>query len=192
MKNKIIFSIVMFFLSISLFSQETNTFGDVEDEINSFLGFSLTSSGGGGLVHFALIRRLYNGKMEVTQISRDKFFRIAQGKESNAANPKLINFFKKYNIKDSIVYELWRLRYKEYPYQTLNRMGSGWAMIDTTYKSENIRASQIIKPSIGQMQILKGYGMERLGDYIYGENAFKLLYDMIDEQWKNIYKTSSY
>ena len=43
-------------------------------------------------------------------------------------------------------------------------------------------------PSDTQMKILNQYGMKRMSDYIYGENAFMLLYNMSVDQWRIDYK----
>ena len=180
-KYNILFFALFLFFSIHLFSQETNTFGEVEEEIECFLGFNLISSSVGGLSHFALIKPLENGKFEITQITKERFIRIAEGKQSSDANPKLINFFEKHEIDNSLIIgELWRLRYMNYPYHTLEQMGKGWSTND----------SIPFLPTDTQMQILNKYGMKRMSDYIYGENAFKLLYDMTNDQWRNNYKAS--
>lgn len=175
---RIIFFLIIYFLSNSLASQETNTFGEVEEEINVFLGFSLTPSSGGGLVHFGIIEPLHDGKLRITQISSAKFLRIAKGQQKTSVNPKLINFLIKYNIGDTIINHLWRLRYAKYPYHSMEPMGRGWA----------IRDSATHLPIDYQRNILRGYGINSLYDYCYGENAFKLLRDMSDKNWSDIYK----
>ena len=180
-KYKILFFSLFLFLSINLISQETNTFGETEEEIECFLGYNLTSSGVGGLSHFAIIKPLSNGEFEIIQITKDKFIRIAEGKQSSDANPKLINFFEKYEIDNPLIIgELWRLRYMNYPYHTLEQMGKGWSTND----------SIPFLPTDTQMQILNKYGIKKMSDYIYGKNAFKLLHDMTNDQWRSNYKAS--
>ena len=45
-------------------------------------------------------------------------------------------------------------------------------------------------PSEAQMQILAKYGVERIGDVIYGENLMNLLIDMENPTWVQIYKNA--
>ena len=180
-KYRITIISIIFFLSINLFSQETNTFGEVEEKIEYFFGFNLTSPGVGGLTHFALIRPLDDGRLRIIPITLDRFVVAAQGKQNSKANPKNINFFEKYKIENLLVInDLWRLRYMDYPFATLEQTGKGWSTND----------SLPFLPTNTQMQILNEYGMKRMSDYIYGENAFKLLYNMTVDQWVIEYKES--
>jgi len=180
-KYRILIFFLIILFSINLFSQETNIFGEAEEEISVFLGFNLISSVGSGLSHFAIVEPLENGKFKIVQITREKFIRIAEGKQNSEVNPKNINFFEKYKINNSlIINELWRLRYMDYPYHTLEQMGKGWSTND----------SIPFLPTKTQMQILNSYGMKRMNDFIYGENAFKLLHDMTNDQWRSNYKAS--
>jgi len=173
---------IIFLYSTSVFAQKDTiyTFGDETEDIEYFFGFSLIPSAMGGLVHFALIKP-GSEKNTVKQITRDDFIAQSSGKQKSIANPKFINLFKQYQIDNpNIIDELWRLRYKEYPYFTSEKMQPGWSAND----------SIPMMPTITQMETLKKFGLYRMSDYIYGENAFKLLYLIGKPEWVNTYKAS--
>jgi hypothetical protein len=45
-------------------------------------------------------------------------------------------------------------------------------------------------PTNAQMNILKGYGLQTINGYIYGENLFRLLKDIQNKQWIERYKAA--
>ena len=46
------------------------------------------------------------------------------------------------------------------------------------------------RPSDGQLQILKQYGIGHLHEFAYGENAFRLLRDVSRPEWVSAYSGS--
>lgn len=158
----------------------------------SYLGFNLMMGPNSGLVTYAVVTPLLNGQLDSRFISRNEFIRLASGIVASEANPKKENLFAKYEVEDcgvfrdsifkktsfscSSVDQLWKLRYKTGPYLT-GPDTLGWASLP-------------LVPSAGQMSILSGYGVSRLDDYFYGENAFRLLHDMQSYAWQSRYKGS--
>ncbi len=164
-------------LIISAQEKENNVFGE-NDFTDYLFAFSLTESASGAITHFALIKPGSSVRRKVKHITLEDFLYQASGKMQSVANPTKKNFFKEYTIKrpEVVVNELWKLRYRSFPYGMSNE--EGWSAGDTTF----------FLPSESQMQILKKYGMTRMGDYVVGENAFKLLKNMEDSTWINNYK----
>ncbi|MBN1250584.1 MAG: hypothetical protein JXR51_02125 [Bacteroidales bacterium] len=181
---KTYFFVILFFLQAAfIFSQDDkiHTFGEESTEAEYFFGFNLIPSGVGGLNHFVLIKPLANGEFNVIQITKERFINQAEGKQESLANPKNINFFEEFNIQNTLVVnDLWKLRYIDYPYFTMEKMDNGWSSND----------SIPFLPTNAQMQILNKFGMTRLSDYIYGENAFQLLFKMTSDKWVKEYKES--
>lgn len=162
--------------------KQVNEFGGDEIEYSSaemqdFLGFVLLP-GPVNLMRFYEVHINYDHTIKYIQLSMDGFVHKAMGKERSNANPGGHNLFESYGIKDpNIITQLWKLRYKEYPYQypldPLRKPEPGWANND---KCEEL-------PSPEQMAILKKYGITRVQDIIYGDMAFQLLKDMEDPNW---------
>lgn len=133
------------------------------------------------MIHLAIIKPGENGKRKVRLLTKDAFVEQASGKQQSLANPEKTDFFEKFKIKNpNVLDDLWRLRYKEYPYFTDEKMEPGWSSND----------SIPFLPTETQMQILKKFGMNRMSDYIIGEDAFKLLKLMEEPAWINSYKES--
>jgi hypothetical protein len=143
------------------------------------------------LVTFVMVRVLPDGRKDVRGISRNEFIRLACGQcHDEDVNPNRENLFAKYEVEECGLYrdsifkktsflcssldQLWKLRYQRGPYGGSDSLGWTGATV----------------PSNGQMGILKQYGAESLDDYIYGENAFKLLHDMQSFAWQSRYKGS--
>jgi hypothetical protein len=157
------------------------TFGDEETDPEFFLGFNLVPDAMGDLCHFALIKPEKDGTIKIKQITRESFIAQAKGKEASFANPKSVDLFRKFTIENpNIINELWRLRYKDYPYQTKDPIDPGWSTND----------SIPFLPSKTQFKTLENFGMFRMNDYIYGDNAFRLLQMMTKPEWVKIYKES--
>jgi len=156
-------------------------FGDDDDYQEYFLGFNLNSNMNGGLTNFALIKPLSNGKKEVILLTRDDFIQQALGKQKSMGNIKKIDLFEKNQIKNpEIINDLWKLRYKTYPHLTREKMDPGWSEND----------SIPFLPTEAQMNILRGFGIQLFTDYIYGDEAFRLLNSMEDIEWLRNYKKS--
>jgi len=177
----IIISIILYSTPVSAQVDSTYVFGEDPGEIEYFFGYNLIPNAMGGLVSYALIKPGNNGERIVKQITRDSFIEQASGKQQSLANPKAINFFKQFQINNpNIIDDIWRLRYREYPYLTREQVSPGWSAND----------SIPFLPTDNQMETLKKFGFFRLSDYIYGENAFKLLYLMGKPEWIKSYKES--
>ncbi len=180
---KIIILFFAFFYTHNVISQKDTTyiFGEDTGEIEYFFGFNLTPNAMGGIVNYALVNPGDNGKRIIKQITQETFIAQALGKQQSLANPNATNFFKQFQINNpNIIGELWRLRYKEYPYFTREQMAPGWSSND----------SIPFLPTVSQMKMLEKFGLFKLNDYIYGENAFKLLYLMENPEWIKTYKES--
>lgn len=180
----IYFAILLLFSNNILIAQDDDIipFGEEDDDYQEyFLGFNLTSNMHGGLVNFALVKPLANGKKEIILLTKDDFVYQAMGKQKSLGNPKKNNFFEKYEIKNPTVLDhLWKLRYVEYPNLTREKMDPGWSEND----------SIPFLPTEAQMDILRGFGIERFTDYIYNDDAFRLLSSMEDPLWVKSYRES--
>ncbi len=167
--------------SLSSQPDTTFSFGDDEMELEYFFGFNLIPNAMGGLFHVALIKPEKNGTYKIRQLTVESFIMQASGKQQSLANPKGIDLFKKFQIENtSIIDDLWRLRYKEYPYQTMDKIDPGWSTND----------SIPFLPSPSQQKTLEAFGMFRMSDYITGDNAFRLLQFMSKPEWVKLYKES--
>ena len=79
-------------------------------------------------------------------------------------------------LADSLIGNLWKLRFAKYPYGgTLDTMG--W--------TNNFDNKYMPRPE--QMDILRGYGIDRIDDYIWGDNFFRLLKDCRNPAWRQAY-----
>jgi hypothetical protein len=158
----------------------TYSFGEDPVQKDYYFGFNLIESMN-GLIHLVILKPGENGKHEIIHLTKDIFIAQAQGKMQSLANPENIDFFEKFDIKDpNILDDLWRLRYTEYPYYTQEKVEPGWSAND----------SITFLPSDSQMEILKKFGINRLNEYIYGEDAFRLLNLIERPEWINSYKES--
>ncbi len=178
-----------FWLSVILTGISSFTSGP--PVVGSFLAFNLMPGPNNSMVNFAIVTILPGGKKDVNFITQTEFVRLASGIMHSDVNPTAENFFSKYEVeecgfsRDSIfkktyffcssLDQVWKLRYKTNPY------GGGTDSLGWTGASV---------PSPGQMNILKQYGAENLDDYIYGENAFKLLHDVQSYAWQSRYRGS--
>ena len=183
--NRIIlpFLLTLPFISIQLSAQRdsTYTFGEEKVVIEYYFGFNLVENSFGSMIHLALIKPGNNGKHRIIQLTKDGFIAQASGKQQSLANPEEEDFFEKHQIKNpNILDDLWRLRYKEYPYFSNEKIEPGWSAND----------SIPFVPTEAQMQILQKFGLNRMSDYIIGENAFRLLKLMEQPEWINSYKES--
>ena len=183
--------VIVFLFNDTLFAQDNDIVPFGEDSVYQeyYLGFSIKSNMSGGLVNFALIKPLPNGKREVILLTKDAFMFQAVGRQKSPGNPQKINLFEKYQIKNpSIVNSLWKLRYKENPNQPLSEHLGHTASKNNAGWSQNDEIPFL--PTEAQMNILKGFGIERFSDYIYNEKAFGLLKAMEDPEWVRAYKES--
>lgn len=189
--KRIIFSIICaLIVSLSAYAQDDyEAFGDdvesfgesnPEENIRDFLGIMLLP-GSNTLVRFYELHQNHDGSFKYTQLTMDAFMFRAAGKEKSVANPSKTNFFQTYGISDpNIVSQLWKLRYKQYPYETIGQPEPGWA---NNSESEEM-------PSNEQFAILSQYGITRLQDVCYGHNLFMLIKDIANPQWIMKYKST--
>ncbi len=190
---KHLISVILVLASFSnvLIAQDDDIVPFGEDSVYQeyYLGFNIKTNMSGGLVNFALIKPLPNGKRKIILLTQDAFMYQAVGKQKSLGNPQKINLFEKYQIKNpNIVSSLWKLRYTENPNQqlgdylghTYNKANLGWSQND----------SIPFLPTNAQMIILREFGIDRFSDYIYDEKAFRLLNAMEDPEWVKAYKES--
>lgn len=134
---------------------------------------SLLPAANSGPVSYGIHRLRPDGKSEVTYVKYDAFFRQFSGYEESRANPDKVNFMEIYGISQESIKDLWKLRYSVYPFGNNNEPGWG---------------RDCGAPSDGQMLILKKYGVEYVGDVIYGDSLIMLLKDMNDPAWVGKYR----
>jgi hypothetical protein len=135
-------------------------------------GISLLPSGN-SLVTYGIHRMSPDSTVEMNFLSFESFIRQLSGYEQSKANPDKINFMEEYNITPEIIQGLWKLRYAEYPMGKSKETGWG---------------GQSGMPSATQMQLLASFGIQRIGDVVYGENLRKLLIKMNDPLWVGQYQ----
>ncbi len=160
-------SLFFFFNIISLKSQE--------DKSKYYLGFNLVQTMYGEMVHYGIARVFTDGEVEITYLTRRNFLLQITGQQISDANPDKKDFFEEHKINYLIMNNLWMLRYSEYPYRSQD-YEFGWAK--KTYG-----------PSEAQINFLKKYGFKHIDSFIYGDNAFRLLKDMMNLEWVNNYKS---
>lgn len=136
---------------------------------------SLLPTANGGTVSYGIHMLTVDKKVKVTFLTFDTFLRQFSGSEPSRANPDRINNLKNNDINVQTIKDLWKLRYATYPFGKSPEKGWG---------------GQTGMPSEAQMQILAKYGVERIGDVIYGENLMNLLIDMENPTWVQIYKNA--
>ncbi|MBN2891724.1 MAG: hypothetical protein JXL97_07645 [Bacteroidales bacterium] len=210
--RKIIFIIFIVFFQISAFSQEK-----FDDHIPIyFFGVRIITTNSGVGQYFIIYAP--NGTIEDVQtITKNDFLKQAQGFAPSDANIKSENFFTKYGAFDSLaimreviasiypvptdevlynykkrtrynnrvdflsknlINNLWKLRYAIYPFMSGSEDTLGWTMnFENTYM-----------PRPEQMQILEGYGLDKINGYVWGDNLFRLFKDMQDPNWVETYK----
>ncbi|GAB4139456.1 MAG: hypothetical protein Fur0041_14600 [Bacteroidia bacterium] len=163
-------------------------------------------------VSYHIVRKFSDPSKEIQaySISGAEFKRIACGfAPPSSVNPKAENLFAKYGIEDcgyfgdtiihhvlykgglrcNVIDEVWRLRYKEWPYHVQSKPNQQSVLNPAT--SGPGWAREELQPSEGQLNILKGYGIQHFVDeIIYGENAFRLLKDIQDDTWVSTYRSS--
>jgi len=189
--NLLNITFILLLFNHSLIGQDDDIIPFGEDSVYQeyYLGFSIKSNMSGGLVNFALIKPLGNGKKEVILLTQDAFMFQAVGRQKSPGNPQKLNLFEKYQIKNpNIVNSLWKLRYKENPNQPLSEYLGHTARASSAGWSQNEEIPFL--PTETQMNILKGFGIDRFSSYIYGDNAFRLLSSMENPEWLKIYKES--
>ena len=154
---------------------------------------SLGSSTDGQLFALFLVKVVDDTNVVESQpLSRLNFIRQVQGRTFSPANTDGENLFRKYGVKQclntedstgfvidcTVLDDLWKLRFWEYPLQMEQGQSdlTGWA-------------SNKLRPDDRQLLLLRGYGMRYMLDVVIGENMFRLLKDMGDEEWVANYRS---
>jgi len=138
---------------------------------------------------------VYEGKILHTKhLTVQNWLLIASGQLKSKSNPDGVNLLDSFSVGNcSIQYDelareyvytchpmanLWRLRYDNFPLQVEGPSDkAGWS-------------NKKYIPSEGQLLILQGYGIERVNDFTYGANAFRLLHDISNPAWVATYRGS--
>jgi hypothetical protein len=155
---------------------------------------SLGSSTDGQLFSLFLVKVVDDTNVVESQpLSRINFIRQVQGRTFSPANQDGEDLFRKYGVKQctlpedsakmgfltdcSTLDDLWKLRFWEYPLQMEQGQKQlvGWA-------------ANKLRPDDRQLLLLSGYGMRYMLDLVIGENMFRLLKDMGDEEWVANYR----
>ena len=154
---------------------------------------SLSSSTDGQLFALFLVKVVDDTNVVESQpLSRLNFIRQVQGRTFSPANTDGENLFRKYGVKQclnsedtagfvidcSTLDDLWKLRFWQFPLQTGQGQPelTGWA-------------ANKLRPDDRQLLLLRGYGMRYMLDVVIGENMFRLLKDMGDEEWVANYRS---
>jgi hypothetical protein len=158
-----------------------------------YFAIGLFTSGHSQMVTYAFISTTNGSVLGAEIVRKERFIYSALGYWPSSANPKKEDLFLKHNV-DSVFLvvnesnkvigyyekpfeELWKIRFKEHPYQYDEY---GWSQ-------------GLYTPSLGQqLYIKKEYGVHNiLTQYIYGDSLFKLLRDVQNPGWVSAYKTAS-
>ena len=212
MKRLFFLLLILSFFEIS-FSQET--FGDNKKSSSYAFGVRIVSADSGVGRFYAIYSPDGKTMEQIISLSRKDFVSITLGLQNSEYNINNLNYFAKsgaidsvklmsrvidiigqvpddkeyyeyqkrvrYNnaitrIANSFVGDLWKLRYAEYPY------GGSLDSLGWTNNSKNT-----YMPRDEQMEILKEYGIEKINDYIWGDNLFRLFKDMKNPDWRKAY-----
>lgn len=147
---------------------------DIEPRMSRFsFCISLLPGGNSNPVSYGIHKLCPDGKAEVTFVNYDSFLRQFSGHQESRANPDRINYMEEYGITADVLKNLWKLRYASYPFG--NSKEPGWGR-------------ECGVPTDGQMQILKQYGVEFIGDVIYGDNLINLLKELENPSWVSQYR----
>lgn len=158
-----------------------------------YFGFSMMTSENSTLGSFYVVKTFENIAVENIQISKEQFVLQAKGLAISKANRSGIDYFilnelfsctadfddhrGKYNIQCSIIDDIWKLRFNEYPiaHNMQPEDQQGWS-------------TKAHMPSERQWAILDRYGSGQGGIPFYGEDAWTLLRDMSDPKWVANYR----
>lgn len=201
--NILLLAAVFFFTS---FLQAQQDFGS-EEEANPYeFAFQINTGSAGQAIRCAVIYTNPYGKEKVNYMPLDQWVQQFLGYQQSKANPEGENYVEKYNIfkvpnsvkakgeeevkiyskerTEAIMKNMWRLRYSQYPFgKGSKELGKGWA----AHPDSNI----YFMPSQGQFQILESYGIKTMNDLFRGEDAFRLMRDILDKNWQKKYASGS-
>jgi hypothetical protein len=134
---------------------------------------SLISGANSDMVSFGIMRQNPDSSCEMLFLTKDAFIRQVSGNETSRANPNKINFFLEHQIDPKILNELWRLKHDVFPYGKNEQIGWG---------------TKLGVPSEAQFELLKEFGLNKMSDYVYGENLWRLLKKINDPLWTGTYQ----
>ncbi len=155
----------------------------------------------GALVTFAEVSVHKEQVIDFKSIPEREFILISLGKMKSAANPNMADFmalydipqcsveylddFDRHQLRCNTVENLWKLRYRFPPgdpsAQASVESGSangGWALGPNGANA----------PSAHQRQILAGYNMGTLADFVWGGNCFRLIKSTTEPSWLSNYR----
>lgn len=265
--------ICIFLVSLSSYSFSQVTFGEeTEPEAEYMFAIKMVPGPTGNLVQCALIKFNSDGQLEAKFLEQDTWAKQLTGLQLSSANAvrrsnialKKGIYTEPSNLSEltddqredwttqritSILSNMWRLRYTEYPYKeepdlvryreaiqkekqiknpdadkegeaeetgNVQEAGAGQIKLaqgefDWTKKEIDFNPSETVSrqlaykssqgwaankeagflPSDKQMDILKTYGLQNINDFIYGENLYRLMKDLLDKTWQNAYKSAT-
>jgi len=176
----IIFIILLFHFVVK--AQDTiYTFGEEKEKVTYYLGFRMIPTFSSA-IQFALLY-IPNGEIEeITIISSATFIAYAKGMTKCKANPDKEDFVEKNGIEnEDVLKDIWKLRYKDYPFKVQYMTDSaGWSTNDSFPSL----------PSVEQFKLLNNFGIYKISDFAYGDNAFGLLKSLENETWVSKYKAA--
>jgi hypothetical protein len=160
--------LLILFFSINLsFSQE-------QQVAKYYFGISILENSSGETVRYGIIRVSPNGDTKITYVIKQQFLIQVAGHMESKANPDNINLWQQNKVNWKALDLLWKLKFSEYPYDRREDT-EGWANL--TYG-----------PSPGQLRFLSKYGIKKsISEFIYGENMFQLLKDILSPEWQYNY-----
>ncbi len=184
--EKLKYLFIFIFLFANLLQAQTDSLKQFGAEIfNDEYKFAvkLTPDASGQLINYAIIRFYSDSTREIVFLTKTDFMRQICGKQKSPANTKKLNLLQKNNIPDSTVIDnLWKLRYSDYPYSDAKGMPvqeKGWAN----------NPDFDFLPSNQQFKLLKEFGICRINDFIIGDKLMKLFKAMADDKWLTTYKS---
>lgn len=157
-------------------------------------GLTLTTGMNNELFTLFVVKEFEGRVLKNEPLTRGQFVLQAQGGVPSNANPAGANLFRKYGVNSclppaelgdgrivmtdcGVFDDLWKLRFWEYPFRQAEGVhpGNGWAETPNA-------------PSPRQMLLLSDYGMLYMHSVVKGEDLFRLLRDMGDEEWVDNYR----
>ncbi|MEA2043519.1 MAG: hypothetical protein U9N85_13340 [Bacteroidota bacterium] len=200
------FKLIVLLLIIPIFVSAQKGFGTEKNKSNYQFGFKINTNQYGTAIRCVRIHNQSDGKKKLKYIKTKQWAGQIAGYEYSKANPDLNNLVEDYEIFEipqevkakgdeeikiytierttAILNNLWRLRYSEYPFGTANsEIGKGWA----AHPDSNIT----FLPNKRQLKMLRAYGIENINDVFVGEEAFRLMRDILDKPWQQTYAKGS-
>jgi hypothetical protein len=157
-------------------------------------GLSLATGPGSEPYSLFLVHADGNQLLAAEPITRSRFVQEVQGAVKSKANPSGENLFRTHRVSacvhpyDSTFIvpdcspfdELWKLRFWDYPFHVTDaRRGmKGWS-------------SKEFMPGQGQLAMLADHGIHTLTGLTWGEPMFRLLRNVTDSAWVDLYRRAN-